>query len=57
MEILFTFLERHVPSATVIWKGAMNRRIGQDDDLPLDQVYKIAYEKGIDTAKLPTIPE
>ena len=57
VEIIFSYLERHVSDATIIWSQAMNQRINSTEIIPISEVYRIAYEQGIKTEELPTIPE
>jgi len=58
LEALIAYVDRYVPDiGYMIWNPGMAKRLGVSDTLRTSDLYKIAVESGISTAKLITIPE
>lgn len=56
LEILFTFLERHYPDATIVYSPGLNKRVGLEN-APLLEVFKKAHDMHLSSIDLVAIPE
>ena len=55
-EVLFTYLERKLPSLPNIWGAGLNKRLGLEGQ-PLWKVYQEAHKRGMKSTDIYTLPE